>query len=384
MKHKSSLQLICLILAAIAPFQSQAGPLIDSWSSVRAQGMGGAYTAVVDDADALFFNPAGLAKSGGFTWTVLDPRLGANGLEDISELQAIISSDDDMIDKLQELYGRKVWISGGAKTAVKISNIAVAGFVNTEAGISVSNPANTTMELNYFFDYGVALGTGFNLIPEFLKLGVTAKRIDRTGTSLPIGASTLATLDEEQLKNEIKSRGIGYGLDIGSLITIPGPLNAAFSVVYRNIGVTSFSHGSGAHAPPSIPNELVLGASLELKTGLVEIRPAFDYRFADRTDIPIGKKVHVGVEVDMPLIDIRAGLNQGYYTAGVGIDLALMRLDLATYGVELGAYPGQQEDRRYVLQATIELGFDPIDFGIGGNRSEEPSSNERRRLKQRR
>jgi hypothetical protein len=42
--------------------------------------------------------------------------------------------------------------------------------------------------------------------------------------------------------------------------------------------------------------------------------------------------------------------------------LGLLKLDLATYGVEMGEYPGQLEDRRYALQLTLELG---LDMGLG-------------------
>lgn len=372
---------VFLIFTAFLPTAFSQTRMIDTWSSVRAQGMGGAFTAVVSDSDALFYNPAGLAKEGGFTWTILDPRFGANGLQDLAELQDIVSSSSDMVDTLQRLYGRKVWAEVGAKTAVKVSNFAVAGFVNSNANIALSNPANTTMDLNYFFDYGVALGAGFSLVPDVWKIGVTAKRIDRTGAAMKIGAATLATLDMEELQNELQSRGIGYGVDVGTLLTVPNDYKPTLSVVYRNVGATSFSHTSGAHAPPSTPGELVVGASMEIKSDLAAFRPALDYRYADKSDITIGKKVHVGLEVDLPALDLRVGLNQGYYTAGVGLDFAFMRLDVATYGVELGAYPGQQEDRRYVLQATFDMSFEPIDFGLGDS-AEAPAA--RRRLKQRR
>ena len=78
----------------------------------------------------------------------------------------------------------------------------------------------------------------------------------------------------------------------------------------------------------------------------------------------LGKKVNMGVEFSWPLIDVRAGFHQGYYTLGTSFDLWVMRIDAATYGVELGEFPGQLEDRRYMVQVTFEFGIDPGNFSF--------------------
>ncbi len=382
------MKLVALIFAILAlALAANAGELGDSWSSVRAQGMGGAYVSVVNDADSLFYNPAGLAGQTRFSWTVLDPRVGLNGIEDIQKLQSLAGgSDADMSANLQQLIGKRVWIEAGAKSAVLIPGFAIAGFVNSQSGIYVSNPANTTMNLNYFFDYGFAAGGGFELVPGFWKLGLVARRLNRTGTTLPIGAATLASLDMAALQAELKRRGTGYGADLGTTFTLPGPVSPSLSIVYRNAGVTTFTHEEGAGAPPPIEPEIVVGGAMKFSGGLVDITPAFDFRYANRSDIELGKKIHLGVELSMPFIDFRAGLNQGYYTAGVGLNMGLLRIDAATYGVELGAYPGQLEDRRYVAQIKFELGFDPGRLGFGGGSAESGGGGDgpRKRLKQRR
>jgi len=72
----------------------------------------------------------------------------------------------------------------------------------------------------------------------------------------------------------------------------------------------------------------------------------------------------MGIEFSWPVLDVRGGFHQGYYSLGAGFDLWLMRVDAATYGVELGAYPGQLEDRRYMMQVTFEFGIDPGSFSF--------------------
>jgi hypothetical protein len=55
---------------AEAPVRRDSGPTI----GVRAAGMGGAFTAVADDASAAFWNPAGFA-SGAFVSLVVDANI---------------------------------------------------------------------------------------------------------------------------------------------------------------------------------------------------------------------------------------------------------------------------------------------------------------------
>jgi hypothetical protein len=378
-----------LLLILILLFMSQAtwaADLGDGWTSVRALGMGNAYSAVVQDGDSLFYNPAGLARVSGFHWTLMDPHVGLDGAEAIENVKKIKDAQGsaNLSDAISGLYGKRTWVGGGGKTALVMPYFGFAGFANGEAGVYVQNPANTQLNLNYYFDYGVAVGAAVDFIPGIFKVGMTAKRINRTGTTLPIGAATIATLDSSQIESQLKSRGTGYGLDLGSVLTIPGPVSPAFSIVYKNLGYTAFTHDEGAGAPPRIPPVLVVGGALQVDIPLITITPAFDISFADRPDIQLGNKIHLGLEVALPLISLRGGINQGYYTAGVGLDLGLIRADVATYGVELGEYPGQQEDRRYVAQFTLELGFDPGKFGFGSSAAKNGSGGGRSRLKQRR
>lgn len=363
---------------------SFAQALSETWMSVRAMGMGNAYTAVVDDSDSLFYNPAGLARISGFHWTVFDVHAGINGIETVNEIQKLTTAtSDNLAENIKSLYGKQIWLGGGGKSVLTLPGFAAGYYASANGEVYMANPANPTLNTNYFFDYGIAVGGAFDFIPEIFKVGVVARRLNRTGTTLPLGPAVLAELDTTALEGEFKRRGTGYGFDFGAVITIPGPVSPTLSFVYKDIGGVAFTHEEGIGAPPSIESEMIIGAAFKIDTPIITITPSVDYKHANRSDLQLGKKLHAGVEIDLPLIDLRAGLNQGYYTLGAGLSLGIIRFDVATYGVELGAYPGQHEDRRYVAQVTFELGFDPSKFGFGGVFGG-GKSGERRHLKRRR
>ena len=362
------------------PFAVRAAELSEPWSSARAMGMGNAFTAVATEGEALFYNPAALARVTGFHWTLMDPRLGVNGPQAL-DVATIASGSGTTADKLNDLYGKAVWLGGGMKTSFAVPYFGIAAYANGDAGINLQNPAYPQMNLNYIFDYGVAVGAAVDLVPKIWSLGFTARRVNRTGTTLPLGPSILATLDTDAIMARLKDRGTGYGLDLGTMVTLPSPIRPTFSFTIRNFGYTAFSHDEGLQAPPRSEPDMTLGGSFVIDLPLLTITPAIDYRFMDRGDIQTGKKLHLGVEIDLPLLTLRAGLNQGYYTAGLGLDAGVVSLEAATYGVELGEFPGQLEDRRYLVQFKLELGMDGDAFSFSGLNG---SSGSRRKLKQRR
>ena len=76
-------------------------------------------------------------------------------------------------------------------------------------------------------------------------------------------------------------------------------------------------------------------------------------------------------------IDLRAGLNQGYATYGLGLDLWFFELEATSYATELGTYAGQARSDRYNVSLTIEMDFDQSFKLLGAN-------GKKRRLMQRR
>ena len=131
--------LTALLLVSASKYAA-AAELSESWSSARAMGMGNAFTAVATHGDALFYNPAALARVSGFHWTLMDPRLGVNGPQAL-DVATIASGSGTTADKLNDLYGKAVWLGGGMKTSFAVPYFGIAAYANGDAGINLQNPA---------------------------------------------------------------------------------------------------------------------------------------------------------------------------------------------------------------------------------------------------
>ncbi len=332
--------------------------------STRALGMGNAYTAVVNNSDAIFYNPAGLAKMGGFRWTILDPGLGTNAIDSYQRFLDIAEDSSDVNEIINDLYGEDITLFTGAKSLLSFGGFAFGAYGVLDGNFQVNNPVFPNIDSFYRVDYGFVAGAGFDLVPKFLQLGLQARRVARTGGNVPIGVSTIATLDPETIQNELNRSGVGYAFDWGATFTFPGGLNPTIAFTWRDMGNTSFEATAGSVAPEPVQQEQILGVGLNYESLFMDIRPAIDFRFLNDGNQQLGKKINMGIEFSWPLLDVRGGFNQGYYTVGASFDLWIFRVDAASYGVELGAYPGQLEDRRYMVQFSFEFGIDPGSFSL--------------------
>lgn len=376
--------MIIKLLSLLILTKVHAAEILETNLSVRALGMGNAYTAVVTGKDSLFYNPAGLARTEGVTLTVVDPYVGINGREVYDRVKTGLDANN-WASNVSDYYGARVWLGAGGKAALTFPGFAFAAYDNLELGAYLNNPAYPNLDIRYFNDIGFATGIGVQVLPT-VHFGIVGQRIERYGGAFPIGVSTLASLSQQDILDQISNKGVGYSATAGLIIGAPTPAFPRISAAWKNIGQTTFTKTTGSRAPAPMKNDVTAGFAFDIDLPLIKITPSFDFKHLTDNDEQIGKKVHMGIEVGLPLLALRGGFSQGYYTAGMGYNLPFLTIDAATYGVELGAYPGQKEDRRYILQATMEIDFSGA-FGFlkfGGGDSGKSFSKPNPYLKQRR
>jgi hypothetical protein len=345
-----------------------ATEIYENYISVRALGMGNAFSAIVDNKDSLFYNPAGLDRIHRLSLTVMDPTIGTDAVNAYSTYQS--ATGNDYAKLIQNFYGQEVYVGVEDTLALAVPDFAIAGFDAFQLNFNLNNPAYSNLTFSATNDVGIATGIAMSLLPsDLLRFGIVGKRITRYGGRVVLGPSTIATLSNTPLTQMIGNYGTGYGADAGILLELPVPAKPTFSAVWHDIGQTFFNlNASSSTPPPPILDEIVFGYGMEIDVPGITIRPAIDFKHATMGTEQIGKRLHTGVEIQLPILSLRAGLNQGYYTLGLGFDFKYFRLDAATYGVELDTYPGQLEDRRYIAQITIDFNFD-LHFGDGKTNS---------------
>ncbi len=343
--------------------------------SIRQNGMGGVYVFHPKDASSFLQNPAYSCMTKGINWTLFDLNGAVNGLQVYSDVKSTSSLSG--LSSFSSWYGKKIWFGLGGNSTMTLPCFGFSVYNASILTLLTHNPAFPNVEVTYLTDTGFSLGGGIPIGPNF-SLGLAGKKVTRKGGTQNIGTSSLTTINNTTLLEQFANQGDGFGMDLGFVYRNGSAAgNPTVSASWRDVGSTAFIKSAGADAPERQKDNLVLGVSSSGEVPLLGYGLGLEYRHITESDMQIGKKIHLGLEVSLAFIDLRAGFYQGYTSYGAGLDFWFIHFDAAYYTVERGAYAGQTADQRVQLGLSFELGFDP-DFKLTD------SGGKKRKLKQRR
>lgn len=338
-----------------------AAELYEYNTSVRQKGMGGVYVFREDDAFSFLKNPAYTCYTSGINWTILGFGLGSNGyslLESIEDFEGI-----DGLESLDPFYGKRVLLELNANTTMTLPCFGVSYWYDIWLALSATNPTFPRLDVGYQTDEAFQIGGGLWL-NEKTVLGLSIKRITRLGGDQTFGADILNDISDEEILDSFQNKGRAWGLDLGLVYREKSKMfNPTVSLSWKDVGRTTFRKVAGAEAPAGQRENLTLAMTFEGSVPGFGVAGGLEYRHILNNDEQLGQKLHLGTEISIPLVDVRAGFSQGYTTYGLGMDLFLFQFDIAQYSVERGEYPGQTEDERLAFSLTMELGFD-ADFKL--------------------
>lgn len=356
---------------------AHADQIYETVRSIRSLGMGGMYIPIVNDADAVFYNPAALGKLKGLN--LLVPGVGVqtntDSIDMISKISGIDANDPTTFNAF---YGKTVEASASGRAAMALPYFGFGYYTNYDATLQLHNPANPSFNTYFLNDSAYVLGGAVAIGPESY-LGMNFKRVNRWGgVTKDLGLSTVASgVSLDKIGQNFDNKGTGYGVDFAVMTELPLPLKPTFALVWQDVGNTAFTQTSGTDAPPHITQNLSAGAGVGFDLPGLDWTAGAELRHLLEPDVQIGKKIHLGTEVSLPMIDLRGGISQGYFSYGVGINVLIFHIDAVSYTEELGVYPGQVSDNRYAVSLSIDLSFD-ANFHFTDN------DGKRRKLKQRR
>lgn len=355
----------------------QATELYQPGLPTRCLAMGSTCSSHVRGASALFFNPAALSRVEGFDFILAQAQAGIS--KDTVDFSSQFSGGAGFtLADINNLYGKNITADVTARSAIVMPNVGFGVFSNSYTAMQFNDPTFPTFNMKFINDYGYIIGGSFE-VSKNSSIGVSAKHIKRWGGIEDVNVANLLGGNAQAIANaNFQDHGVGHAIDLSYMTTLDSnPWKPTLTLVWQDVGVTTFNRTSGVKDPPSEYDNLIFGVSMKQELPAVTFEHAFEYKYIRTNGYDLTQKLHLGTEMQFAFLDLRAGINQGYVTYGGGVDLWFFQLDAAFYATEMGNYAGQLRNDRYNISLTINLDFDQS-FKM------KDTEGKRRRLKQRR
>jgi hypothetical protein len=345
--------LVSLLVLSALP-KAEAAEIYKFYTGVRQLGMGGAYTAVVNDETSLLTNPAGLGKIRDTTLTVVDPEVSL-GSKNTSAATASTAAKVFSMGGLQETLQNARDTHWHAKAQVFPSLVTTNFGIGVHAKWQTDAEITTTpnnFRLDYTNDYAVALGYCLRMFDGIVKLGVAGRAVNRVEIHKDLDPAITNLSVESQARE-----GGGVAADVGLILTAPITYLPSLAVVVRDAGNTAYTLSNGmlystTERPQATTQTIDAGFSISpILSNNVRMQWTGEYHDVSTAGVEQDqmRRVHLGTEINFSdFFFLRAGLNQRYWTTGLEFATERFQLQAATYGEEIGTADKPREDRRFV------------------------------------
>ncbi|MEN9723519.1 MAG: hypothetical protein RJB38_1505 [Pseudomonadota bacterium] len=360
-------------LAATALFCSpnawSTDQIIKPYQSVRSSGMGGLKLTTGLYDENFFGNPARVLANPTWRVTLFDPMIETS-TSTLSNLNELSSGSGDVLSRIGNTAGKvnhgriqlttpSVYIAKGERKWA----LAVGLITSVQFDVALRNSYQISPMA--IADIGPALTYGRTFFEdERLAVGITPHFTSRIATSSQF---TMADLISGKSLSPSETGGAGSHLDVdlGSTYRLPWTyrefrfdsalaMNNLLGGRYSNLG----SLIDAQALPRAQPRTLGFGIAARRDTWGAFKDTVFAFEVQDIGNNPQGslfRLLHLGGESRWRRLALRLGLNQGYWTGGLGIDLSALTLDLATYGEEMSLNAGGSQSRRYALKLAFQI-----------------------------
>jgi len=361
---------LLLLLASSNVFAGERGAF---YNTMRDKAMGSVGILSAKGATAFINNPALLTR-GSVNISPLTLQFFLN--KNFIDLGDFIENWADSLGEFDELEPSLV--DSIYKDLNDIDNRWMKLGIPVSAGITIKNlgfAIYATPNLELKIDKGIyeprvfgrgsfdrvvtfGFGKGLDFLVPGLKGGVAVKLITREEIEeIKFGFSDLEDGEDaaKELFDTLQVNREGVAFDIGGLYKMSDGLELGFVLAdaFGSLDKDTTLSADDSTSGTDFDTNLKIGARIDLP-----LRIKAEFMVVDllnKRDTNFFNRVHIGAEMDLVILKLRGGFNQGYPTFGAGINLAIVQLDLAVWTDEIGSVPGLDGETFYGAQ--INIGF---------------------------
>jgi len=356
---------MAILYNAFFPFEMAfADPYQYQYRSARYLGRGDAGLASASGVDAIFYNPAGIAQGPNQfkELVIVSPQVeGSENVKTVYDKKQ--EGDKQALDYILQNKNEPFYLAGQNVDAVVFKKFALGAMQRGEINAVVKEDSSTGMpsvNINSNVWNGAYMTMAHDTLNGRLLFGVTGKFVQKREYNLNLTALQIDsqlqnnTLNQTFLDSERK--GNALGADFGSMFIIDKDSETQLGVVFRNFGMDyKWVIPANGRAPDSDLQELNVGASTSFGTKKGRVKLFADYRdLFNLQNLHYTLHTHLGMEYNLEnTLIVMFGLNQGYVTYGLGLNLKIIRIEVGSYTEEMGDRPGQIANTRYFGRVSL-------------------------------